>query len=40
MAANIFLTFLNINEPRYEKTIVLVSDMVLRKPGCTATEDG
>ena len=40
MAANIFLTLLNINEQRYEKTNVLVSDMVLRKPGCTTTGDG
>ena len=27
-------------EPRHEKTNVLVSDLVWRKPGCTATEDG
>ena len=33
----IFLTF--INEPRHEKTYVLVSDLVRHKPGCTATED-
>ena len=24
----------------HEKTIVLVSDLVRQKPGCTATEDG
>ena len=29
-----------INEPRHEKTNVLVSDLVPHKPGCTATEDG
>ena len=29
-----------VNEPRHEKTNVLVSDMVRHKPGCTATEDG
>ena len=29
-----------INEPRHEKTNVLVSDLVRQKPGCTATEDG
>ena len=29
-----------INEPRHEKTNVLVSDQVRHKPGCTATEDG
>ena len=28
------------NEPRHEKTNVLVSDLVRHKPGCTATEDG
>ena len=28
------------NEPRHEKTNVLVSDQVRHKPGCTATEDG
>ena len=28
------------NEPRHEKTNVLVSDLVQHKPGCTATEDG
>ena len=27
------------NEPRHEKTNVLVSDLVRHKPGCTATED-
>ena len=27
-------------EPRYDKTNVLVSDLVRHKPGCTATEDG
>ena len=31
---------LTINEPRYEKTNVLVSDLVRHKPGRTATEDG
>ena len=31
---------LTIYEPRYEKTNVLVSDLVPHKPGCTATEDG
>ena len=29
-----------INEPHHEKTNILVSDLVLHKPGCTATEDG
>ena len=28
------------NEPRHEKTNVLVSDIVRHKPGCTITEDG
>ena len=28
------------NEPRHEKTNVLVSDLVRHKPGCTATENG
>ena len=28
------------NEPRHEKTNVLVSDLVRHKPGCTAIEDG
>ena len=28
------------DEPRHEKTNVLVSDLVRHKPGCTATEDG
>ena len=28
------------NEPRREKTNILVSDLVRHKPGCTATEDG
>ena len=28
------------DEPCHEKTNVLVSDLVLQKPGCTATEDG
>ena len=28
------------NEPSYEKTNILVSDIVQYKPGCTATEDG
>ena len=27
------------NEPRHEKTNILVSDLVRHKPGCTATED-
>ena len=27
-------------EPRHEKTNDLVSDLILHKPGCTATEDG
>ena len=27
-------------EPRHEKTNILVSDQVRHKPGCTATEDG
>ena len=30
----------HIIKPRHEKTNVLVSDQVQRKPGCTATEDG
>ena len=29
----------NANEPRHEKTNILVSDLVRHKPGCTATED-
>ena len=29
-----------INEPRHEKTNVLVSDLVRHKQGCTAPEDG
>ena len=29
---------LTTNEPRREKTNVLVSDLVRHKPGCTATE--
>ena len=28
------------NEPRHEKTNILVSDLVRHKPGCTAAEDG
>ena len=28
------------NEPRHEKTNILVSDLVGHKPGCTAREDG
>ena len=28
-----------INEPRHEKTNVLVFDLFRHKPGCTATED-
>ena len=28
------------NEPRHEKTNVLISDQVRHKPGCTGTEDG
>ena len=31
---------LKVNEPRHEKTNVLVSDLVRHKPGCTTTEDG
>ena len=31
---------MNINEPRHEKTNVLVSDLVQHKQGCTAIEDG
>ena len=27
-------------EPRHEKTNILVSHLVLHKPGCTVTEDG
>ena len=30
----------NVTEPRHEKTNVVVSDLVLHKPGCIATEDG
>ena len=41
---NCVLTFIwtinKINEPRHEKTNVLVSDLVRHKSGCTATEDG
>ena len=29
-----------LNVSRYEKTNILVSDLVWHKPGCTATEDG
>ena len=29
-----------INEPRCEKTNILVYDLVRHKPGCTVTEDG
>ena len=29
-----------LNEPRHEKTNILVSELVQHKPGCTATEDG
>ena len=29
-----------LDEPRHEKTNVLVSDLVRHKPGLTATEDG
>ena len=29
-----------IDEPRHEKTNILVSDLVRHKPGCTATEVG
>ena len=28
-----------VDEPRHEKTNVLVSDLVQHKPGCTITED-
>ena len=28
------------NEPRHEKTTILVSDLTRHKPGCAATEDG
>ena len=31
---------MSLNEPRHEKTNILVSDLVQHKPGCTATEDG
>ena len=34
------LIILITNEPRHEKTNVLVSDMVRHKPGCTTTQDG
>ena len=30
----------SVDEPRHEKTNVLVSDLVRHKPGCRATEDG
>ena len=30
----------NVNEPRHEKTNILVSDLVRHKLGCAATEDG
>ena len=29
-----------LNEPRHDKTNILVSDLVRHKSGCTATEDG
>ena len=35
-----FIDFTVRNEQRHEKTNILVSDLVLHKPGCTATEDG
>ena len=31
---------LSKNEPRHEKTNILVSDLVRHKTGCTGTEDG
>ena len=33
------LTKIQTNEPRHEKTNVLVSDLARHKPGCTDTED-
>ena len=36
----VFLSPLVTNEPRHEKTNVLVSDYVRHKQGCTATENG
>ena len=36
----IFMAVKMTNEPRLEKTNVLVSNLVRLKPGCTATEDG
>ena len=38
--SKIIISFQESNEPRHEKTNVLVSDLVRQKPGCTATEDG
>ena len=37
---NQFVRVNRVNEPRHEKTNILVSDQVRHKPGCTATEDG
>ena len=37
---NCLLLLSRRNEPRHEKTNILVSDLVRHKPGCTATEDG
>ena len=36
----LFAAIKEINEPRHEKTNILVSDQVRHKPGCTVTEDG
>ena len=38
--AYLFTSLYYTYEPRYEKTNVLVSDLVRHKPGCKATEDG
>ena len=40
MIAFVLTTARRTNEPRHEKTNVLVSDMVRHKPGCTVKEDG
>ena len=42
MSTNYFHFYgeMTINEPRHEKTSILVSDLVQHKLGCTFTEDG
>ena len=40
MVALDLILFKLADEPRHEKTNILLSDLVQQKPGCTATEDG